>query len=142
MGQTYLKEIEINASRDKVWKVFKDFESYPQWAKFISIIERKSDTTLNVTLTLEDGKPMVMSPVVLKEDEYEFVWRGKVGISGIFDGEHQFKVETVDENTSRFIQKEEFGGILVAPILWYIGDQTRDGFEAFNKALKERVESL
>ena len=40
----------------------------------------------------------------------------------------------------RFEHFETFSGLLVAPILWMVGDATRQGFEAMNRALKARAE--
>ena len=63
------------------------------------------------------------------------------GVAGLFDGEHGFRVVPEDVGRCRFEQFETFTGLLVAPILWMVGDATRQGFEAMNRALKARAES-
>jgi hypothetical protein len=85
---------------------------------------------------------MAMRPVVTKlVPGREFCWRGSLGITGIFDGEHGFRVTPEGENRCRFEQYENFSGLLSLPILAMIGKDTRDGFESMNKALKARAEN-
>ena len=62
----------------------------------------------------------------------------RVVVKGTFDGTHALRVETTPTG-SRFVQREEFTGILL-PLLWRtLNTKTRAGFEAMNEALKERV---
>jgi hypothetical protein len=95
-----------------------------------------------VSLQNPGGKAMSVSPtVVMADDNREFSWLGKLGIKGIFDGHHHFRIEPTSDGTTRFKQSEEFSGILI-PLLWkMLNSKTRAGFEAMNAALKDRVES-
>ena len=62
-------------------------------------------------------------------------------IPGVFDGEHSFIIETIEDNKVRFTQREQFKGIMTPLIMKSIGEKTKRGFEAMNHALKERAES-
>ena len=61
---------------------------------------------------------------------------------GLFDTEHYFIIDPIDENRCRFVQGEEVGGLFGIPILWLIGGATLRGFERMNEALKSRCEEL
>ena len=62
-------------------------------------------------------------------------------VPGIFDGEHIFTIESLDPERVRFVQREEFNGVLASLVLGMIGDKTRMGFKSMNQALKEKAES-
>ncbi len=69
-----------------------------------------------------------------------FAWKGKLGVSGIFDGQHEFMLEPVDSGKTRFVHCERFTGFLV-PVEWpMLEKNTRRGFEDMNLALKTLVE--
>lgn len=85
---------------------------------------------------------MTFKPVVLKfEPKKEFRWKGKLGIQGIFDGEHYFILEEVDNNQTKLIHGEKFSGILVY-VMGNVLEKTKIGFELMNEALKKQSESL
>lgn len=135
--------ITLSATPQQVWAVLMDFENYPEWNPFIKIEGRPVvGSQLKNTMTLEGRSPQVFKPTVLvvKEAE-EFRWLGKLFISGLFDGEHYFRLEPIDDHTTRLVHGEHFRGILVGLLMRMIGEDTRAAFERMNTALKERVES-
>ena len=68
----------------------------------------------------------------------EFFWAEK-GPMGICDN-HHFRVEPIDDNTSKFIQTDE----LTKGATWLLGSYLSKlyvkGYEAFNQSLKKEVE--
>jgi hypothetical protein len=64
-----------------------------------------------------------------------------LGLPGIFDGEHGFRVVPEDAGRCRFEQFEAFSGLFARPILWKVEASTRVGFEAMNRMLKRRAET-
>jgi hypothetical protein len=136
--------IEINASPKKIWAVLIDFDRYGEWNPFILSIqgEARSGEQLKAVIQPPGGKGMTFRPVILAlQPEQELRWMGKVLLPGIFDGEHQFKIEPMGEHRTQLIHREVFSGLLV-PLLWQsLNINTRKGFEAMNQALKKRVES-
>jgi hypothetical protein len=136
-------EIEIEASPDRVWEILMDFEAYPAWNPFaVSLVgDAEIGATLEVRLQPPGGKPMTFKPTVTKlEAGSYFEWLGKLGIRGVFDGRHQFRIEPTSSGT-RLTQSEEFTGILVPLMSRFLNGGTRLGFEASNQALKERAEA-
>lgn len=143
MSRRIATEIEIEAPPAEVWRVFRDFSSWPDWNPFIISLEGEPEIgeRLQVELRSPSGRQMRFRPRVLVwEPDRALIWKGRLLFQGLFDGKHRFEVESTGENHTRFIHAEEFSGLLV-PLLWNsIEDDTRAGFKAMNEALKKRVE--
>ncbi len=137
-------EIEINASAQRVWAVLSDFASYPQWNPFIRSAtgDLQAGARLRITVQPSGGKPMRFSPVVLTLQEgRELRWRGRLLFPRVFDGEHRFVIEPLDEGKVRFEHSEDFSGLLVGLLRASLDRDTRRGFEEMNQALKARAEA-
>lgn len=135
-------ELIINAPAAVVWGALMDFSSYPSWNPFIVSIkgQKQVGKHIQVLIKTKKGKEMAFEPIVLKLDENdEFRWRGKLGIRGIFDGEHYFALEPLSKDQTRFIHGEFFSGILVG-IMGNLLKDTKASFEEMNQALKLRCE--
>jgi hypothetical protein len=135
-------EILIDASPEKVWSVLTNFDNHPRWNPFIKSITGEKTVGKNLVVKIQppDGGGMTFKPVVLKFDPLrEFRWRGKLGIKGIFDGEHYFILEELAPDRTRFIHGENFSGILVALMKGAL-EKTRQGFMLMNASLKRECE--
>jgi hypothetical protein len=135
-------EILILADTAKVWDVLMNFDSYPKWNPFITSIsgERKLGNRLTVSINPPGGKGMTFKPNILTlEANKEFRWKGKLGINGIFDGEHYFILESVDKDITKFIHGEKFSGLLV-PLVCKMLDKTQKGFQLMNESIKKECE--
>lgn len=142
--KTLTTETIIKASPEKVWHVLMDFPRYREWNPFIPQIEGEPvpGSTLHVMMVPPGGKAVKMTPRVLKSDsENSFSWLGHLFIPGLFDGEHIFEIHAVDEGQVRFVQMENFKGILVGLFQRMLDTTTKQGFTEMNAALKERCES-
>ncbi len=138
-------KIEINAAPEKVWALLTDFPNLSKWNPFMEKANGKVEKgqTIEVLLHPPGGKAMIFKPTLIKvEVNKELRWLGHLFFKGLFDGEHYFKIEPLGENRVRFVQGEEFKGILVPLLMGMIGDNTRLGFEAMNKALRLEAEKL
>ena len=135
-------EIIISASPEKVWSVLTDFKKHQDWNPFIKSIKGEKLVGKNITVSIKppDSKGMTFKPVIIKfVPNQEFRWKGKLGIKGIFDGEHYFVLEKGSDTQTRFIQGEEFSGVLV----WIMGNalnKTQEGFNLMNEAIKKECE--
>jgi len=136
-------EIDIKSTPDKVWGILTDFEKHPDWNPFIKKISGNAGEgeKLDVFIEPPGRKGMSFQPTVKEvEVNKRLRWLGRVLLPGIFDGEHIFEITEVKEGSLKFVQRENFGGLLV-PLLWRsIEEPTRNGFLAMNQALKLRVE--
>ena len=135
-------EILINTDIAKVWNVLMNFDNYPKWNPFITSIsgEPKLGSRLTVSIKPPGGKGMTFKPNILTlEANKEFRWKGKLGINGIFDGEHYFILESVDKDITKFIHGEKFSGLLV-PLVGKMLDKTQKGFQLMNESIKNECE--
>lgn len=136
-------EIEINASAKEVWNVLMNHQSYHEWNPFIKKISGSTNLGESFEVTIQSGEkdPMKFKPIVLvNKVNQEFRWVGKLGIKGVFDGEHYFILEQAGPNQTKFIHGENFTGLLSGLLMMMIGKDTERGFNEMNKAIKLRVE--
>ena len=143
MKQLYT-EIEIDAPAKRVWGALTDFASYPQWNPFIRHIRGRlaPGERLQARLEPPGGRAMTFKPKVLTaEPNRELRWLGHLLAPGVFDGEHSFTIEPLEENRVRFVQRETFKGLLVPLFARSLETNTQRGFEEMNHALKGHAEA-
>jgi hypothetical protein len=136
-------EIEIDAPAERVWELLTDFSSYPQWNPFIRNISGlpAPGERLEVRLEPPGGRGMTFKPKVLNaEPNRELRWLGNLLVPGLFDGEHSFTIQPLEEDRVRFVQREAFKGVLVPVFARSLDTNTKRGFEQMNRALKGRAE--
>jgi len=134
--------IEIDATPGTVWQVLTDFDSSAGWTPFIpeasgtpAVGER-----LRIRIQPPAGRGATFKPRVTAADPGERLeWLGKLGVSGLFDGRHEFRLEATDDGHTRLAQRETFSGVLVGLLLDDAAIER--GFGAMNTALKARVEN-
>lgn len=136
--------ITIDAPPRVVWDVLTDLDQYAEWNPFV--VEAQGNVTpgsrLQVRLQSPGGKASKFRPTVTTvEPERTFEWLGHLAFRGIFDGRHRFELEPSGSGT-RFVQSEEFRGILVPLLSRTLDSKTRQGFEAMNAAIKDRSEAV
>lgn len=137
-------EIEITASAGRTWLILTDFASYPRWNPFIRRISGEPTTGEHLDVRLEppNSRGMTFKPKVLNaEPNRELRWLGHLLVPGLFDGEHVFTIQPLEDNRVRFIQREAFKGLLVPLSARNLDTNTQRGFEETNRALKERAEA-
>lgn len=138
-------EIVIHAGAETVWRVLTDFARYPEWNPFIFGIEGMlaAGERLTVHFARAGSKSVTFKPTVLyTERAREVRWLGHLLLPRLFDGEHCFRIEPIDEARVRFVQRELFKGLLV-PLFWRdLDTHTRDSFRRMNEALRERAERM
>lgn len=61
-------------------------------------------------------------------------------LPGLFDGEHIFELKSLSEDTTLFIHRENFYGLLAPFLKKTLVRSTKAGFEAMNKKLKDICE--
>ena len=143
MGTTIATGINVYSSSQRLWDVLTDFAAYPQWNPFITLITGNvvQGSRLTVRLQPPGGRGITMRPTVLSVvPQREFKWLGHLLVPGIFDGEHRFSIQELDDGSVRFHQDEAFKGVVV-PFAAGLLKNTKRGFEQMNQALKARAES-
>jgi hypothetical protein len=126
-----------------VWDILTDTSAYPNWNPFIRRLEGSltPGARLSARISPPDGTAMTFRPTVLAaEPGHELRWLGHLIIPGLFDGEHRFAIEPLEGGRVRFVQEEQFRGLLVPLFAKRLATPTRAGFAAMNQALKARAE--
>lgn len=140
-----ITEIEIGAPAEHVWKTLTDFERYPEWNPFITRVagEVREGARLEVRIAPPGGRAMTFRPRIMAlYPRRQLRWIGRLGVPGIFDGEHVFRIESLGPDRVRFIHRECFRGLLVPFLRRSLDKGTVDGFQAMNRALKQRAEAV
>jgi hypothetical protein len=140
MKKQIITEIVINASPEKVWNIFSDFNSYPFWNPLVKSIE--GTVAQNNTIKVQVQNMQFRPKVLVFQKNKELKWLGHLWFKGLFDGEHKFELQENRDGSTLFIQSESFSGILVGLFSQKLDNNTRKGFETMNQKLKERVEQL
>ena len=141
--RTIHTEIGIGAPAAKVWDILAAIDKWPEWNPFARVSGRlQLGERLEVEIRPPGTSPMTFRPAVTKlEPGRELRWLGHLGVRGIFDGEHGFRIVPEDVGRCRFEQFETFSGLLAGPIFWKVEASTKVGFEAMNRMLKRRAEA-
>jgi hypothetical protein len=137
--------ITIHASADRVWEVLTDFPSYPSWNPFIREVSGTPIVGGRLVIRLQGSgtSTTTFRPHVLRATKsQELRWLGRLGIPGLFDGEHSFTIEPGDQGSVLFTQAETFRGLLV-PLLWRrLERDVKPMFGRMNEALRTRAEAV
>ncbi len=136
-------ELEIAVPIAEVWGILTDFARYQEWNPFITEISGEAvvGQPLRVHLSLPEGRDHRLEPRLLNFDENsELRWRGHLLFPGLFDGEHFFRLYELNPSRTRFVQGENFSGVLVRFAGRTITRAAR-GFVYMNEALKRRAEA-
>ena len=64
--------------------------------------------------------------------EKEIRWLGHFVIPGLFDGEHIFELKSIGDNKTKFVQRENFKGLLIPLLRKQLENGTKQGFELMN----------
>lgn len=138
MAKQIKTSITIKASKERIWKILTDFESYHKWNSFIKSVsgEVKVGNRIQIKLQGMTFKPIVLT---LKENR-ELKWLGHLWFKGLFDGEHKFYLTANQNGTTDFEQSEYFSGILVKFFSKSLDKDIKMGFEQMNEELKLRAE--
>jgi hypothetical protein len=82
---------------------------------------------------------MTFKPWVTTVERHRYIeWLGHLGMPGIFDGRHSFKLTPLPGNRTLVQQSETFHG-LMTPFATSMLGRTRAGFEAMNEALARQT---
>jgi hypothetical protein len=135
-------ETNIQASPEMVWGHLTNGQDLG-WNPFMTALsgDLRPGEVIDVELKIDGMAPMQISPrLLVANPARELRWKGKMGLPGLFDGEHIFKLEQQPDGSTRLIHGEKFTGILVPLLFPWLKQPTRNGFLAMNAALKTRAE--
>ena len=135
-------DIIIDATPEQVWSVLTDTPSYKNWAAFLVDIQGEIKDGEKITAKFQtDPKKEKLTTIehtISVTEGKEFFWSEK-GPGGIKDN-HHFKVEPADNGKTKFIQSDEIMKGVTFLMGGNLSKMYADGYQAFNRKLKEEVE--
>jgi hypothetical protein len=135
-------EVEIQATLEKVWDVLTDLDKYAEWNPLLYRAEGKVEIGEKVELYAKtasrDGNFNCL--VTRVEPKREFAWKFHVILPILFTGEHIFRIEPIDEQRVKFIDREIFTGLLLPLQAKELETSAKDGMLAMGEALKAVAE--
>jgi hypothetical protein len=138
--RTIERTCDIHTPASAVWAVLTATDQYQEWNPCITQLAGPLRTGSRLVVSIRTRKrTMTFRPNVVAFQEGTVIgWRGRLGVPGLFDGEHELRVEPTAPGERRFTQRASFRGILV-PLLRRVIDDTDTGFAAMNAALTTRT---
>src|SRR4051812_20565958 len=95
MVKTLVTEIDIDATRQQVWRILVDLPAYREWNPFIVEAAGRAQQGEELTLRMQNvgGRLMTLRPTVADVREGELLqWRGRLWMPGLLDVEHSFQL--------------------------------------------------
>jgi hypothetical protein len=131
--------IDIAAPTSEVWGVLTATDHYHLWNPFITRLDGVLERGSRLAVTIQpSNRSMTFRPMVVAFEPGHLIrWQGRLGVRGIFDGEHELRLEPTPGGATRFTQSERFSGLLI-PLMRGTRHDTERGFAAMNQALNER----
>jgi hypothetical protein len=129
--------IDIHAPVADVWEALIDFDSWEKWNSFIPMVEGKLDVgnTMKIKVVSPGMKAMIFEPTVYAIEEYKKISWGGGFLLFVYKGVHEFILEEIDANTTRFKQTEKFQGPIVLLMKKMI-QKTAVGYMNMNEEFK------
>ncbi len=138
------EKIEINAPIGQVWATIIDFDAYSAWNSQLEYLggEVKPNGQLHLKLSAEGADPYEFKPVISHwKENQQFAWLARTGLPKVFDGEHFFELERIDDNTTLVTNREEYRGVMSLIMKNLPMMKTApEGFQKMNKELKNYIE--
>ena len=134
-------QIDINAPIEIVWQHLTDFSSYPDWNPFILWAEGDLREGSVVRFKVAKQPMPFTAPITSLIPNREFIWEAKTPIPGL-QPKYIRRLEPLDDNRTRFINREEFAGWMVPLASPILSMQLGALYPATCQALKARVEAL
>lgn len=134
--------IEIEAPHDVVWAVLTDFAALPEWSSGLQGLEgdfrEGGDVTATFRAFLRNQK--FQHKLAFFEDGAQFGWSDRA--TGMFTDRHIYRVDALPDGRTLFTQSDEPQGGILRFMGGQIARQTVKLYQAFNRELKERAETV
>jgi hypothetical protein len=136
----YHTEIVIAAPTERVWDALVDFSSYPDWNPLVTWLNGEFRKDGKIQMYIAPLQQSFEATLNRLEEGRAFSWIGIKVARWIISGEHYYRLESLDDGSTRLLHGEYFRGIGSAFIGRNLLASMESAFNAHNQALKERVE--
>lgn len=143
MARQFEVATDINAPTSRVWKTLSDLEGWKDWNRLNPGAAGTPGVGKTLTLNTLAGPNKIRAAkakVIEYDPERTIRWTGGLPVPGLYRIEHWFRVESIDETTSRVIHGEVHRGLLVGLVLKPFGKDFERYYRDTNAALKALAE--
>ena len=133
--------VDIHAPVSVVWDALIDVQSWEKWNSFIPMVEGNLavGNTMKIKVVSPGMKAMIFEPTVYEIDKHQKISWGGGFLLFVYKGIHEFILEKIDDNTTRFRQIEKFQGPIVLLMKKMI-QKTALGYMNMNEEFKDFLE--
>lgn len=133
--------IELNVPVSDVWDALVDVHSWEKWNSFIPMVEGSLavGNKMKIKVVSPGMKEMIFEPVVYEIENHQKISWGGGFLLFVYNGVHEFLLEKIDDNTTRFRQIEKFQGPIVLLMKKMI-QKTALGYLNMNEEFKSFLE--
>lgn len=139
--------IDIAASPDRIWEVLSNTARYAEWNPLISDFrgELEPGKKIKARIRVDERTFGFDAKLTRVERNAALSWLGPAlgPLRYLASGEHFFEIKDIGGGKSRLFHGETFGGFLfdIETIWAKVGPEVERLYEAFNEAIKARVEA-
>lgn len=133
--------ITIDTPANRVWQGISDFGAYRDWNPFLASAAGTLTPGSRLTISVRFGKrSLTFHPQVTAVDaNRRLAWRETIVSPRVFEEEHEFEIEAIDQSHTRLIQSTRMRGVLVGLVWDRLSPELSRGLAAMNQALKRRL---
>jgi len=136
--------VTVDAPANRVWQTVADLDGYRGWNPFLTTAGGALAPGSRLTIAAKFGTHTItFHPRLLAvEANRRLVWQETIVGPALFEEEHEFEIETLDQSHTRLIQSARFRGVLVGMVWKRLLPELSRGMGAMNEALKRRCEQM
>lgn len=135
-------EVVLDAAPGAVWDVLTDLDAYEEWnpqtveaSGIVAEGER-----IELAVRSGGGRERTLTAEVVDVDPARRLeWVATVGTRWLFSARHAFDLEPLEDGRTRLRNRETLSGALVP---FVVPDDAESDYEAMNRALAERLETV
>ena len=139
-SKTIQTAVTVEASRETVWGILTDFESYARWNPLMTAAEGDARLGAHIDLDIHppDSDVQELSPeITILRPNRKLAWMSRAVLPGISDREYEVIIDQLGDERVRVVMHKRFEGILI-PFTSTAEEQV--GLELMAEALKRRAE--
>jgi len=143
-ARSVTSEVEIGASRERVWETLTDFARYPEWNPFTAPVQTSLADGAAVTLTVHMLQRRPLTQVEYVHDLVpgrRLCWGMVMGHPALLCASRVQTLEALPAGGTRYRSEDRLSGWLVPLVLALYGAAMQRGFDAMASALKARAET-
>jgi len=136
-------EVDIDAPIEQVWRILNDIDRYGEWNPFTPKVETtlRIGDPIHLQVRLVGERLTHRVEWITRNEPYTLGWEMKLGARFLLHAERVQVLTAVDENRTRYMTEDRFGGWLRSLVVGLFGKAMERGFRDCGLGLKKAAES-